>query len=1062
MTAFKKPLCGLMAILLTFVFIAATPLSVFAEDEATTYSAAEIELNKQTDKDTGLEYIRIEEDSAIEIVGYTGKSTSVKVPSRIGSLSVISIGANAFAGNKTIEEVILHSDITVLGDCAFKDCTSLKVIDKTKSLATIGVSCFEGCASLESFEVPDNVTTVPERCFYGCEALSEVEEHKNLKSVANDAFSGTAWENAKEDGPLNFGRILYSYKGDVKDIVIPKGVSIIEDGAFLGCESIQTLELGYDVEEIGLYAFQNCVNLKSVVINDALGVIEAGAFKGCKSLKSLDFSESTLATIGYEAFSGCEALSDVKLCETISDIGDYAFRGTSLKSIYFDKNMATIGVNTFLDVSTLAEFEVSDKNKNFDAIDGVLFSEKAEKIICFPEAKLAGDKYELPDSVKEIGEKAFYGAAVACVSLGENSSLERIGTSAFENSQISILGLKYSNVTKIEPSTFKNATELASFSLPEGLTYIGAEAFAGCSALEEIEIPDTVTDIANGAFEGAGLVSVNVGDGVAKLSSNAFANNSKLTDVYLGKRLEVISDNAFANCTSLVAVNLPASLEDITANAFAGCDNLATIVVDSNNKNYKSESNAVYSADGKTLIFVGKAKDVKVAEGTEVISANAFDIAKDALTITFPATLKNVEGNALDVTAWYAAQDKIVYACNVLYKVKGLVANVTVKEDATAIADNAVMNNAAVKSISLPATIEYIGDNAFAASGIVDIVIPDSVLYIGSGAFNGATALESVQLSKGIKIIEASTFKGCGKLTSIVIPDAVETISADAFAGCVSLTELKMTAVKEIEQYAFTGCSAITEINLPKTIESVDPLSFYGCTKLSKINVEDGNEKFKSIDGVVFVLGEGDEPTFDTLAIYPAGKSGAYAVPADVKFIADKAFYNCDGLTAITFADGFERIGNESFYGCDGIKSVEVPESTKSIGDYAFAACGELRDFIVNTNLTVYAGNAFDGCPYFAYDLVYNAGEDGKSNTSTIIVIAVVIVLIAIVAYLVYNKKQKKLQQEIIEKNKIKEALESGKADAEAAEAEKADAEAAEAEEVADAQAEAEAEATEE
>ncbi len=1036
MTAFKKPLCGLMAILLTFVFVAATPLSVFAEDEETTFSAAEIELNKQTDEETQLQYIRIEEDSAIEIVGYEGDATIVKIPARIGSLSVISIGAKAFAGNEKIETVKLHSDITKLGDEAFKGCTSLKNVEKTKSLDTIGVSCFEGCSSLEEFTIPDNVTTVAERAFADCTSLKTVEVHKNLKGVAKDAFVGTAWEKAMPDGPLSLGRILYSYKGNEKNIVVPKGISIIEDAAFLGCESIETLELGYDVEEIGLYAFQNCVNLKSVKINDALGVVEAGAFKGCTSLKSLDFSQSTLATIGYEAFSDCKSLSEVKLCETISDIGDYAFQGTSIKSISFDKNMAAVGPNTFLNVKTFEKFEVVDNNKNFDVIDGVLFSEKGEKLICFPAAKMSGGKYAVPDSVKEIGEKAFHGSAVATVTFGKDSSLERIGVSAFENSKITSISIPPVSVEKddtstfkIEASTFKNATKLASVTLPANLTYIGAEAFLGCSALKEIKIPATVTEIANSAFKNAGLVSVNVGDGVSKISAEAFAGNVNLTDVYLGKRLEVMGDKVFAGCSALATVTLPEALESFSANAFADCVKLAKFTVDSKNTNYKVVGDAVYTADGKTLVIVSCAPvKMDVAEGTEVIAANSFDLAKSVATISFPASLKNVKANALDVTPWFVAQkDKVVYANAVLYKVNGLVAKVNVKDGTVAIADNAFQNNAAVKEITLPKTLEVIGEYAFASSGLTSVVIPDSVTALGTGAFYNAKALTSVQLSSGIKVIETATFKGCDKLVNIVLPGSVQVVRSDAFAGCSALETVELTSVSEIANYAFQNCVVIKEINLPATLEVVDALSFYGCESLVKINVADGNKKYKSVDGVVLTLGEGDKPVFDTLSIYPAGKEGKYTVAEDVKFVADRAFYNCDKLTEINFIEGFVRIGNEAFFDCDSIEFVLVPESTESIGDYAFASCDVLREFHVLTNLTTYSENTFEGCNYFSYEMVYNAGEEGKSNSSTFIIIAIAVVVIGVVAYLIYNKKQKKIQKEIIEKNKIKEELEKQK-----------------------------------
>ncbi len=499
MTAFKKPVCSIMALVLTFVLIAAAPITAFAEDEETTYSAQEIELNKKADEE-GFEYIKIDGDSAVEIVGYIGTETEVDVPTKIGGLSVVSIGSEAFAGNDKIVKVELHNDITVLGDYVFKNCTALKEVDNIKALESIGAGCFEGCISLQNFQIPDNVTDVPEKCFLGCVALEEIKEHKNLKNVAKDAFEGTAWENAMPDGPLSFGRVLYSYKGSLKDIEIPKGVSLIEDYAFIGCESIETLTLGYDVEEIGLYAFQNCVNLKTVNINDALGVVSAGAFKGCAALTTMDFSESTLATLGYEAFSGCTALSDVKLCETISEIGDYAFQGTAIKTIVFDKNVNSIGASSFLNANNLESFEVTGKNKEFSAIDGVLFNKDATKLVCVSAAKVAADKYERPDSVKEIGEKAFYASKVAVIVLTDKSSLERIGVSAFENSAIATIGLSGSKLTNIEPSTFKNAASLNVINLPDTLEYIGAESFMGCSSLTGIKLPESVKEIATGAF----------------------------------------------------------------------------------------------------------------------------------------------------------------------------------------------------------------------------------------------------------------------------------------------------------------------------------------------------------------------------------------------------------------------------------------------------------------------------------------------------------------------------------------------------------------------------------
>ena len=1027
MTAFKKPLCGILAFILVFVFVAATPISVFAEDEEVTISAKEIELNKETED--GYEFIKVDAGSAVELVKYVGNETEVKVPTKLGGLSVIAVGEGCFEGNTTVVSIKLNSEIVTVKDRAFKDCTALKEVTKTESLTALGASAFEGCSALEEFEYPESVTAVPEKCFAGCTALAEIKEHKNLKNVASDAFQGTAWENAQPDGALSFGRVTYGVKGQVKDIEIPKGVSLIEDYVFLGCDYIETVTLGPDVEEIGLYAFQNCTNLKEVKFDDAIGVLEAGAFKGCSSLITADFSESTLAAIGYEAFADCTSLKEIYIPETLSDIGDFAFANTKFKEIEFGKNVNAVGANSFVGNTALESIYVVSNNKEFSCIDGALYNKKGTALVTFPAGKTG--TYELPQNVSEIKAYAFKNSKLSAVTLAEEPELNYIGINAFEDSQIEKIEIS-ANVEKINSNTFKNAKKLSEVKFNEGLKYIAASAFEGCAALVKITLPDTLHDIANSAFKNAGLKSVNLGDGVAKINSEAFAGNKNLTDLYIGKNVEKIGNGAFKDCAKLVAVNLPASLRAFNGNAFSGCDSLVKITVDKDSKNYKAVGSAIYTADGKALVLAGNKNTTTliVADGTEVIKANAFELAKNVAEISLPASLAEIQGNALDNTVWFKNANGLVYAGKILYKVKGSIANVVVEEGTVAIADNAV-NNAAVTTVVLPKTLVKIGDGAFEGSSVEAIAIPESVKYIGVSAFKGVKALKKLTIADGVETIGAGAFADCTALKAVVIPASVKLIPADAFAGCKKLSEVELAGAEKIGKYAFSGCESLEAITLPATLTALDPVSFDGCTGLQAIEVAEGNEFYKSLDGVVLVANEekaeDGSSVFETIALYPAGKKGEYNVPEAVKNIADKAFYNCDALTAITFAEGFGNIGEEAFFDCDAITTITMPESARNIGSYAFASCDELREFVVYSNLTDYADNAFDGCYYINYDAVTIKVED--SSFSLLIIIAAIFVVIGVVWYLVYQKKQKKLEKEIQEKIAKREALEAAKAE---------------------------------
>ena len=1005
MTALKKPLSGILAFILVFAFVAVTPIVAFAEDEVIEFSKEEIELNKK--QEDGFEYVRTSDGSAAILVGYVGTETEVKIPSSINNLKVIEIADEAFMNNTTITKVTATNNVVTIGDRVFMGCTSLKEVKAIKSVTSMGESVFEGCTSLTDVTIPDTVVKIPARTFYGCSALLDAEAHKNLKGVSPDALTGTAWEQSQPEGALAFGRICYGYKGNVTNLIIPEGVSIIEPYAFLGCEQIKTVEFGPDVEEIGLYAFQNCVNLETMVCSSAVSIINAGAFKGCSSLKEADFSECTISTIGYESFAGCSSLTSVKLHETLSDIGVRAFEGTAVKTIELGKNVNSIGKEVFLNNKVFEGFTVVDKNKDYSTVDGVLYNKGGNSLIMFPAGKTGA--FELPQGVSEIREGAFKNSAITEINIPQDSALDTIGNNAFESAKITSISLPEA-VTVINSETFKNAKSLKAVELGSNVSKIGKSAFEGTKSLTEINLPDTLSDVSAYAFKNTGLVNVNIGNGVVRIGTEAFADNKALKEVVLGENLEKIGTGSFMNCVALSKINLPVNVNNFDMTAFEGCKALKKIAISNDNQNFKVVAGAIYSADGKTLVAIANnaLTELTVADGTEVIGANAFDLATGISKIAFPATLVNVKNGALDVTSWFKAQNGVIYAGPVLYKVTGNVADVKIADKTTSIADNAV-NNKTVKTVTIPATVKVIGAYAFADSGVSAIVIPDSVTAIGNNAFQGAKSLKKVTLSKALETMGKAMFKDCISLDSVKIPETVKNIPVDAFLNCKSLVKVNLGAVETIAKYAFSNCEKLTTIELPQTLTELDPMSFFGCKALETVNVKEGNAKFKSVDGVVIVANE--DNVFDTIAMYPAGKLGGYTVADDIKVIADRAFYDCDNLAEVTFPSGIERIGNEAFFDCDQLLSITLPEGARNVGDYAFASCNELREFIVNSNLTEYSDNVFDGCYYFNKELVtINVTE---SSAVFIIGIVLIFVVIGVIWYFRYQKKQVKLEQEV-------------------------------------------------
>lgn len=121
---------------------------------------------------------------------------------------------------------------------------------------------------------------------------------------------------------------------------------------------------------------------------------------------------------------------------------------------------------------------------------------------------------------------------------------------------------------------------------------------------------------------------------------------------------------------------------------------------------------------------------------------------------------------------------------------------------------------------------------------------------------------------------------GCSSLASVTFGNVTE-IREKVFYGCKALTNVVLPAtLTKLDKAAFDGCSSLTEITLPKKLKTLGEAVFEGCTALQAINVADGNASFASADGVLFNKAK------TNLLAFPAGKTGAYAVPSGTEEIA--------------------------------------------------------------------------------------------------------------------------------------------------------------------------------
>lgn len=131
-----------------------------------------------------------------------------------------------------------------------------------------------------------------------------------------------------------------------------------------------------------------------------------------------------------------------------------------------------------------------------------------------------------------------------------------------------------------------------------------------------------------------------------------------------------------------------------------------------------------------------------------------------------------------------------------------------------------------------------IGQNAFQKKDVVSVTIPDSVTYIGYGAFGLCSKLKSVVIGKSVETISECAFRYCESLEKIVIPDSVKIIKEFAFYRCENLTSVDFgNSLVIIENQAFEQCSSLTSVVIPDSVKDIHFGAFSDCGRLTDFTI---------------------------------------------------------------------------------------------------------------------------------------------------------------------------------------------------------------------------------
>ncbi len=871
--------------------------------------------------------------------------------------SVISIGEAAFAGS-TLYKIVLPENLQTIGEGAFSECHALTVIINQSSLQlTAGARNYGEIACYADFVASseDEFTVLNEEYivhtatntyvhYMGSSAEVVIPENANIgKGVF--AFNNVITSVTIPEYITNIGLNAFAYTGKLQNIYYNAiswtntagespfaevGINYVENMIYGNTGKLAvTLHVGAQVQILPDYICDSVENITNVIISE----------------------DSQLTSIGAYAFENNPNLSIFTLPAQLQTIGDNAFyRCINLKIIVNQSNLElTIGSSNYGWVACYAR-TITSSADNIVVIDGVHKIDASTQTyleylgtntsVSIPE----GIRYisnrafyqnttltsvTIPASVTSIGQYAFYDCSnLQSVTIAEGSQLQTIGDYAFQNCSALTNITIPASVTSIGRYAFDDCSKLQTVTFAEGsqLQTIGDDAFYSCSALTSITIPASVTEIGEYAFQNC-----------SKLQTVMFAE---------GSQLQIIDDYAFYSCSALTSITIPANVTEIGNPAFQDCDNLAIVINHSNLPLIAGSSDYGYVA--YYAIYVGDGKGLELIDGVHWV---------DTTTQTY---LKYI----------------------------GTSANVVLPENITSIAQRAFARNNALQSITIPA----------------------SVISIGNDAFDSCENLQTVTFAKGsqLQTIGERAFQECSALTSITIPANVTSIGNSAFYNCYNLaivinySSLPLVAGStdygRVAYYAsyigdgiglklidgvhlvdtvthayvkYIGTSA--NVTLPENITSIARYAFYQNNALQSITIpasvteigEYAFENCNNLQTVTFAKGS-QLQTIGRYAFADCSALTSITIPASVTSIGGAAFYQCNNLQTVTFAEGsqLQTIGDGAFYSCSALTSITIPASVTSIGRYAFTSCNKLQTvtFAEGSQLQTIGSNAFQNC----------------------------------------------------------------------------------------------------
>jgi len=296
--------------------------------------------------------------------------------------------------------LIIHASVTEVDEQICWGCTTLIEVVFHNKVITIGRHAFHRCSNLQRIELPEGLLRLEDYAFYGCHSLRAIVIPASVHFIDNDVFR---WCKALErvvfapTANVELGECIFSHCFNLWSVTLPRNLQSIPIGFFENCTSLTTIRIPVSVTQFGEAAFCGS-GLSCMQIVDTDGIV---AHHHPDVMPGTIMLPPNLRTIPNYCFDNCKSIAHVQIPESVEEIEEGSFRGSSLQSIVISENVHHIRWMAFQDCSFLERVTIHSSN-NLTMADNIFANCPALSVIkMYPWMwpKLFASMNEYPDFI---------------------------------------------------------------------------------------------------------------------------------------------------------------------------------------------------------------------------------------------------------------------------------------------------------------------------------------------------------------------------------------------------------------------------------------------------------------------------------------------------------------------------------------------------------------------------------------------------------------------------------------------------------------------------------------